>query len=54
MSLTVGSQIPLFKGHSQKGRVEFETDGKDKFSLVFSYIADFSPICATVYLKYLI
>lgn len=54
MSLTVGSKIPLFKGHSQKGRVEFETDGKDKFSLVFSYISDFSPICATVYWKCLL
>ncbi len=43
----IGDKAPNFKAITTKGPIEFENFAKDKWVVMFSHPADFTPVCTT-------
>ena len=43
----IGDQAPNFKAQTTKGPIELENFAKDKWIVMFSHPADFTPVCTT-------
>lgn len=43
----IGDQAPNFKASTTKGPVEMDSFAKDKWIVMFSHPADFTPVCTT-------
>ena len=43
----IGDQAPNFKANTTKGPIEMDSFGKDKWIVMFSHPADFTPVCTT-------
>lgn len=43
----IGDQAPDFDAVTTKGKIKFSEFAKDKWTLLFSHPADFTPVCAT-------
>ncbi len=47
----IGEKAPIFKAKTTQGEVDFPADYKDKWVILFSHPADFTPVCTTEYRK---
>jgi len=43
----IGDQAPDFKANTTKGEIQFSNFAKDKWVVLFSHPADFTPVCTT-------
>jgi peroxiredoxin (alkyl hydroperoxide reductase subunit C) len=43
----IGDQAPDFKAKTTKGEIKFSEFGRDKWVVMFSHPADFTPVCTT-------
>ena len=43
----IGDKAPNFKAQTTKGPIEFENFAEDKWIVMFSHPADFTPVCTT-------
>ena len=43
----IGDQAPNFTAVTTKGKIEFDNFAKDKWIVLFSHPADFTPVCTT-------
>lgn len=43
----LGDKAPAFKGESTMGTINFPSDYKDKWKILFSHPADFTPVCSS-------
>jgi peroxiredoxin (alkyl hydroperoxide reductase subunit C) len=43
----IGDQAPDFKAVTTKGEIQFSNFAKDKWTVLFSHPADFTPVCTT-------
>lgn len=43
----IGDQAPDFEAVTTKGKIKFSEFAKDKWTLMFSHPADFTPVCTT-------
>jgi len=43
----IGDQAPNFTAVTTKGKIEFDSFAKDKWIVLFSHPADFTPVCTT-------
>jgi peroxiredoxin (alkyl hydroperoxide reductase subunit C) len=43
----IGDKAPNFKAQTTKGPIEFENFAEDKWVVMFSHPADFTPVCTT-------
>ncbi|MFC4097234.1 peroxiredoxin [Euzebyella saccharophila] len=43
----IGDKAPNFKAQTTKGEIEFSDFAKDKWVVMFSHPADFTPVCTT-------
>ena len=43
----LGEEAPVFKAQSTKGTIVFPTDYGQKWKILFSHPADFTPVCSS-------
>jgi len=48
----IGQDAPSFKAQTTKGAISFPEDFKDKWVVLFSHPADFTPVCTTEFLGF--
>lgn len=48
----IGENAPAFKAPSTKGEINFPEDYKDKWVVLFSHPADFTPVCTTEFIAF--
>lgn len=48
----IGDDAPSFEAVTTKGLMKFPEDYKDKWVILFSHPADFTPVCTTEFMKF--
>ncbi len=52
MSLMIGDKAPTFKAQTTKGDINFPADYWNKWVVLFSHPADFTPVCTSELMKF--
>jgi len=48
----IGEEAPAFEVETTQGKVKFPRDYKEKWVILFSHPADFTPVCTTEFMTF--
>lgn len=48
----IGDKVPEFKAITTQGEINFPADYKDKWVILFSHPADFTPVCTSEFMTF--
>jgi len=48
----IGEKAPSFEAQTTKGKIKFPEDYKDKWVVLFTHPADFTPVCTTEFIAF--